>query len=140
MINRRTMLRAFIATMFVALLAVFSTQDAAAQWACKCDAITVGASSDIKCKFTLCVESAAGLDCQTIGPGTTTQFKCVKEAKVWVKDCQGNQVFITADCNLGQTQIIPISSTCCVEACIGYDSNGCLYVKIWAAKAPCAKC
>jgi hypothetical protein len=140
MINRRMMLRSLIAAIFVALLTVVSTQDAAAQWTCKCDAITVTASKDIQCKFTLCVESPAGLECQTIGPGTVTQFKCVKEATPWIKDCQGNQVFIKADCNLKQTQIVPISSTCCVSVCAGYDSKGCLFINIEPAKAPCAKC
>ncbi len=140
MINRRMMIRSLIAAMFVALLSVISTQNAAAQWLCKCDYITVSASSDIRCKFELCVESAAGLQCETIVPGSQTIFKCLKEANIWVTDCQGKKVLITADCDLGQTQIIAISPDCCIELCVTRGADGCLYIKIWAAKAPCAKC
>lgn len=140
MFNRTMMLRSLIMALFFAVMALATTQNAAAQWPCKCGYVTVSTGGDIKCKFTLCVESAAGLDCQTIGPGVQTKFKCAKDTYIWVKDCHGNQAYIKADCDLGQTQVIAISPDCCIEACVTRDSNGCLVVKIWGHSAPCDKC
>jgi len=140
MVNRTMMLRAFIVAIFFAMLTVVSTQKAAAQWPCKCGYITVSTASDFKCKFDLCVESALGTECQTIGPGIQTTYKCAKDTYIWVKDCHGNQVHIKADCNLGQSQVIALSNDCCIEVCAGLDSQGCLFVKIWGHPAPCDKC
>jgi len=140
MTNRTMMLRAFIAAIFFAMLAVASTQKAAAQWPCKCGYVTVSAADDLKCKFSLCVESALGIECQTIGPGIQTIYKCAKDTYIRVKDCHGNLVNVTADCNLGQFQIIPISNDCCIAICAGLDSQGCLFVKAWNYPAPCDKC
>ena len=104
---------------------------------CKCDVGTIYVSGNLTCKFEICIKDAAGFTCVTLGPGSVEQFKCHDQAVIFLKDCNGNLVQINNN-KTNCVECVCVAPGCCVDACVGYDAKGCLYVKV--GPAACGKC
>lgn len=126
-----------LAAVLFGLMAVYSPTTASAQIKCVCKAIVVYSADNIPCAIPICVLDAKGsvIDCTTIKPGVDTKIPCVDGGSVALKTCFGDLVTITEKC----TYNIPLASGCCVDACLGYDSNGCAFIKIGPSAVKC-KC
>ena len=125
--------------MLASLMAFGSSNVAHAQdvLPCKCDVGTIFVGNDIDCKFEVCIKDAAGLYCYTVGGGSTEYFKCHEKAVIYLKDCYGNLVQIN-NAKTNCVECVCVGGGCCVDACVGFDADGCIYVKI--GKSACKKC
>jgi hypothetical protein len=103
---------------------------------CKCDVGTIFVGN-VNCKFDVCIKDAAGFTCVTVGPGSTEFFKCHDQAVIFLTDCNGNLVQINNN-KTNCVSCICVGKGCCVDACVGFDAKGCIYVKI--GPSACGKC
>lgn len=134
MTRRALLLRAWLLVMgLVSVTAFVQPTVASAQDDCKCDYATVYVGDDVQCKFEICVKDANGFNCYLVGPGGTFTVKCSNTAAFYLTDCKGNLVQVTEKC----VQCVCLAPGCCVDACLGRDENGCLYVKIGASACKC---
>lgn len=134
--NRRTLIRqvCIVAAAFCALMAVSFPTQASAQIKCACDAVLIASSSNIPCGIPICLLDAAGniVYCETIKPGADFKMKCSHGGNIAIKDCNGKLVPITQDC-----VTVHISTGCCVYACLFYDDQGCITIKIGPSPVRC---
>lgn len=130
MTRRDILLRSWLLAGVSALLMAFGVSNAQAQnvLSCKCDVGTIYVGK-VDCKFEVCIKDAAGFQCITVAGGSVEQFKCHDEAVIYLKDCNGNLIQINND-KTNCVECICVGRGCCVDACVGYDEKGCIYVKI----------
>ena len=102
---------------------------------CKCDTGTIYVGN-VNCKFEICIKDAAGFICYTLGPGSVIPFKCHDQAVIFLTDCNGNLVQINNN-KTNCVQCVCVAPGCCVDACVGYDANGCVYVKVGPSACKC---
>lgn len=126
-----------LAAVLFGLMAVYSPTTASAQIKCVCKAIAVYSADNIPCAIPICVLDANGtvIHCESIKPGVATKLPCIDGGSVAFKTCFGDLVTITEDCVFN----VPLGPGCCVDACLGYDENGCAYIKIGPSAVKC-KC
>ncbi len=138
MTRRTLILRSWVLMLGLLGITAFVAPTAArAQYDCKCDYATIYVG-DVNCKFDICVKDVTGgFNCYTVGPGSTIKVKCPQAAAFLLKDCNGNLIEVTDKC----VQCVCLGNGCCVDACLGRDADGCLYVKIGPSACKCiCKC
>ncbi len=134
MTRRAILLRAWLLVLgLVSMTAFVQPNVARAQDDCKCDYATIYVDPAVSCKFDVCVKDASGFNCVTVGPGSTQLVKCNKLAAFYLTDCKGNLVQVTSKC----VTCVCVAPGCCVDACLGRDADGCLYVKIGPSACKC---
>ncbi len=137
--SRRNFLRScIIAAFLMTMLTVISQNVFAQDFKCRCKAIPIVTDKRVACEFKVCVKTGGTVYCEAAIPGQTTKLPCIDGATVFVYDCFGKEVAITADCK--KPQIIAINAKCCVAACIYVNDEGCPTVQFTYVEAPCAKC
>jgi hypothetical protein len=130
MTRRSILLRSWMLVLAMFSLTALMTSTVQAQDDCKCDYGTIYVSDAVTCKFEVCVKTASSFDCYWVGPGSVQQFKCDQVAAIFLKDCKGNLIQVTEKCVF----CICVGDGCYVDACLGRDENGCLYIKVSPAK------
>ncbi|HVZ38957.1 MAG: hypothetical protein JST22_12165 [Bacteroidetes bacterium] len=139
MTRRDVLLRSWLLVLaLLGLTALLSPNTAHAQLPCKCDYATI-AVGKVPCDFKVCVKDANGLNCIGVTGGGTYKVKCNQQASFYLVDCKGNLVQI----DNGKTNCVTcvcVAPGCCVDACIGTDADGCLYVKIGPSDPNTCKC
>ncbi len=110
----------------LALVITIGASTLTAKELCNCDYGTVIVDGAVPCKFKVCFETI-GLDrCEVVGPGSGINFKCNEAIAISLVDCNGTRVYLTIGCDTN----VPVGPGCCVQACLDYDRNGCLLLKI----------
>lgn len=138
MTRRAILLRSWLLLgMLASLMAFSSNVQAQDVLPCKCDVGTIYVADDVDCKFEVCVKDHAGFYCYWVGPGSVEQFKCHDEAVIYLKDCNGNLVQINNN-KTNCVECVCVGKGCCVDACVGFDDNGCIVVKI--GRSSCKGC
>jgi hypothetical protein len=103
---------------------------------CKCDVGTIYVGK-VACDFEICIKDSDGFVCIPVSGGSVAQFKCHDQAVILIRDCYGNLVQINND-KTNCVQCICVGKGCCIDACVGYDEKGCVYVKV--GPSSCGKC
>ena len=130
MTRRDILLRSWLLAGMFALLMAFGVSNAHAQdvLPCKCDIGTIYVGK-VECKFEVCIKDAEGFHCITVTGGSVEQFKCHGKAVIFLKDCKGNLIPINNE-KTNCVECVCVGKGCCVDACVGFDDQGCIYVKI----------